>query len=332
MSTNASQPFLPSEIILYIIDCLIPPPNLLPIAFPPSHPITHTLLSLARTSKVTYTAAIRLLYTHCLYLGSPQRIKCLSKSLNAISARVENPCADLPRMFVPHITSLYLCPFNGCTKMDPDLSVALDMAEILSVSAPTLSRLLIDVPLRFLYGSAANRIPEIVKPRTALRGAFERLTALETFCSVRDELYLGMHVPVVKYFEQRVWSLWPKLRMLALYNQDVSVPQFWEKLGKLENLETLVLTRSDGLEEVNIKEEWKKCCGDKNRGLNIVLVNVESGHRAPMGLEGWKDDDKVVVRQLNVPISYYGDETEVDLCQWWVKRRVMRGEDAVDWT
>ena len=216
--------------------------------------------------------------------------------------------------------------------MDPDLSVALDMAEILSFSAPTLSRLLIDLPLRFIYGSAANRFPEIVKPRTALRSAFEQLTALETFCSVRDELYLGMHSPGVKYSEQRVWSRWPKLRILALYNQDVSVPQFWEKLGKLENLETLVLTRTDGLEEVDIKGKWRNCCGDEKRELNIVLVNVESGHRAPMGQEGWKSDDGVVVTQLNVPISYYGDETEIDLCQWWVKRRILRGEDPVEWT
>lgn len=47
-----------------------------------------------------------------------------------------------------------------------------------------------------------------------------------------------------------------------------------------------MLTRSDGLESVDVKGEWREHCGDGERGLSVVLVNVECEHRAPMGRGG----------------------------------------------
>ena len=151
---------------------------------------------------------------------------------------------------------------------------------------------------------------------------------------MRDELYLNCYEPDINEDEPPVWSLWPKLRALALYNPDVgdaSMTSFWPHLGKLEHLETLVLTRSDGTDSTDIKEEWRKCCGDKERVVNVVLVNVEYDHRALMGKDMWKEDDKMVVREVNVPTSFYGDEDFIELCQAWVKRRMLRGEPVDNW-
>jgi len=126
--------------------------------------------------------------------------------------------------------------------------------------------------------------------------------------------------------------MWPNLKTVALYNKDIGADGFWADIGKLEDLKTLVLTRADGLEEVDMKAEWKRCCGDEKRGLEIVLVNVESQHREPVGRASWKDGDKVRVREVNVPTSYYGDEDPIWLCQDWVKRWTLRGEAPAEWT
>ena len=181
------------------------------------------------------------------------------------------------------------------------------------------------MPLRSLYPS-----DDPLHVRPVLRRAFEQLVALELFCSVRDELYLDCEEGPLNAQEPFVWSLyWQKLRTLALYNQDVSTPRFWLGLARLAYLETLVLTRSDGLEEVDMKREWSKYCGDKDRGLSVLLVNVQSQHRVPLGKAGWSEEDKVTMKEVNVPVSYYGDENEIDLCQEWVKRRMLKSE-AID--
>jgi hypothetical protein len=124
-------------------------------------------------------------------------------------------------------------------------------------------------------------------------------------------------------------ALWPKLRTLALYNPGVSAAQFWPCLGRLGHLETLVLTRSDGLESVDMKGEWREHCGDKERRLRVVLVNMECEHRVPMVREGWRKEDEVIVREANVPVSYYGDDDDRELCREWVKQRMLRGEAGV---
>ncbi len=149
---------------------------------------------------------------------------------------------------------------------------------------------------------------------------------------MRDELYLDCCDQPLNADEPYVWSLWPKLRTLALYNADVSSARFWLGLARLGCLETLVLTRSDGLESVDLKREWRRHCGDEKRGLNVVLVNVQSEHSVLMGSESWTNDDTVVVRKVNVPISYYGDEDYIELCQEWVERRMLVVRQVFDLT
>jgi len=162
-----------------------------------------------------------------------------------------------------------------------------------------------------------------------LREAFESLVELEIFCSAQDELYLSRTMPS-EYFDQ-VWPAWAKLRILALYNSDVTEVEGWQALARLEFLETLVLTRSDGQDDVDMKAEWRRVARNK-RPLTIFMVNVEEDHlRRPLrGKKDWVEDE-IVVKEINVPTSYYGDEDVIDLCQDWVKKKILRGVPVEEW-
>lgn len=318
MATRRMRQPLPADIILLVIDFVVPASIQSPIALSVRSTTTKTLLSLTLTSRTIYPTARRLLYTHCLYINTPRRLLDLLKTLSDPSD-LSKPSQNNGHL-LPYITSLYLRPFASYTTIE-DLSIATAVHSLLSILSPHLRRLLIDMPLRSYYPE-----DDTLGIRPILRSAFADLPALEEFCSVRDELYLDTLVAPSE--ESLVWSLWPKLRILVLYNVDVSSHRFWKGLGQLENIETVMLTRSDGLEEVDIKREWRKQFDrvTQPRSLNIVLVNVEAEHRVLVGRDSGKKDDQMQVRELNVPTSYYGDEDPILLCQQWTKRGVLHGK------
>jgi hypothetical protein len=315
---------LPADILLSVLDFVVPASIHSPIALSLRSTTTKTILSLTLTSRTIYPTARRLLYTHCLYINTPRRLHDLLKILSDPSDP-SKPSRNNEHL-LPYITSLYLRPFASYTTIE-DLSIATAVRSLLSILSPHLRRVLIDMPLRSYYPE-----DDTLGIRPILRSAFADLLALEEFCSVRDELYLDTLAAPSE--ESLVWSLWPKLRTLALYNVDVSSLRFWKGLRQLENIETVVLTRSDGLEEVDIKREWRKQFDKvtEARSLNIVLVNVEADHGMLVGRDSWKKDDKIQVRELNVPTSYYGDEDHIVLCQQWTKRSVLHGEPVAHWT
>lgn len=128
-----------------------------------------------------------------------------------------------------------------------------------------------------------------------------------------------------------MWSLWPKLKVLALYNCDVDpvrsvTSPFWRDLAMLKDLEILVLTRCDGVQDVDFKAEWNARCEKGSRGLDVVFVDVDGGRGILETVEEPREGDKVAVMVGRVPTSYYGDEDIIELCQDWIKRAVLRGE------
>ncbi len=217
------------------------------------------------------------------------------------------------------ISSLFLAPFPNNTINNVHIAELID--KLFSLVAPTLRHLIVDIPLRSLYPREDN-----FNIRHKLREAFTQLTALETFCSVRDELYLDCYEH--SHGDEKeipVWSLWPELRTLAFYNVDVDWYDFWNNLADLKHLQTLVLTRLDGLHRVDLVKEWGERC--PNRELDILVVNVEADHLTS-GLSrtrARRREDKARVLICNVPTTYYGDEDEIELCQEWVKRSMLRG-------
>ncbi|KAL6858169.1 hypothetical protein ACO1O0_005625 [Amphichorda felina] len=138
-----------------------------------------------------------------------------------------------------------------------NLTIAKAVHAILVKVAPTLKRLIIDMPLRSLYPGDDTRG---VKP--ILRCAFEALVNMEEFVSIRDELFLSLSSnPSVE--EPPVWeTAWPKLRHIALYNADLDTENtIWRSMAKQQHIELAVFTRPDGLinymdEFLDVKDAW----------------------------------------------------------------------------
>ncbi len=81
--------------------------------------------------------------------------------------------------------------------------------------------------------------------------------------STEDELYLD-----VREFEHAyVWTKWPKLKRLALYNPNMD-PDHWRNVALHPSLETIVMCNVDYLDYTNPKEEYFK---HTDRPLKVVL-------------------------------------------------------------
>lgn len=340
-------PHLPLELILQIIASLITDPRSI---LPPSHSTTKTLLSLTRACRATYPIASNYLRQHCVYIDNDRRLRQLlhcvesTRSRTQLSERpgqVAGPATTAPRPLRP-ITTLYLAPFGRSLDDQP---TAIWLRELFCLLRLTLLRLVVDLPLRSLYPADDH-----LDVRRTLRGAFEQLLVIEELVCVRDELFLdvldaewrrtsGHGVP-----ETMVWATWPRLRRLALYNVDAD-EGFWANARVSGALETVVLTRADGLQDVCAKSAY---LGDGDAGthtapeayeqpprpLKVVLVNVSNDHPDRLaGQAKWDEVDPVNVMSVmsyDVPRSFYGDEDPITLCQEWVKTAALRGE-IWDW-
>ena len=155
---------------------------------------------------------------------------------------------------------------------------------------------------------------------------------MEFFCSSCDDLFLN-------YDEEwraerwvgsgKISSLWPKLKLLAVYKAWLGSDVFWRDVTSLENLDTLVLIKADGVRVIDFGREWQRVCGDKNRKLTVWFVDVDGGQGIPETVKETKEGDNVTLRVARVPTSYYGDENEIDLCQNWIKQAALNGEEAI---
>jgi len=124
------------DVILLVIDQIAPSSSI--VALPPCHITTRTLHSLALTSRGTSLTAVRLLLTHCLYIDEPWRLKSLLSYL----AAHPNSSSSL-------IHSLYLSPYP--TWSINDVVICNEVHQLLSILAPSLKRLVLDIPFRSLY-------------------------------------------------------------------------------------------------------------------------------------------------------------------------------------
>ncbi|THY82029.1 hypothetical protein D6C95_08897 [Aureobasidium pullulans] len=202
------QTHLPVEVLDQIIQYIIPDANYL--AYPSSHPTTKTLVSLITVSKATSHIAKLSLYTHCLYIDTPWRLdSLLTKSLSTSNCPI--PLARIDR--------LYISPFSGRTIRER--KVVEQITELFTLLAPSLKRLIVDMPLRSHYPQ--EDVTEKLRP--ILRRGFERLVNLEEFSSVRDELFLAYRNPAFEHVadpedDYELWKndimfeKWTKLRYL----------------------------------------------------------------------------------------------------------------------
>lgn len=342
-------PNLPLELIFSIITSLLGDPQIIQN---PSHSTTKALLSWTLVCRATYTVATNHLREQCLFIDNDRRLRDLIQTVESTKHRVQgysgagtdvpNSLTIQPGSSLRPISSLYLSPFGNTLDNQP---TAIWIRELFCLVHPTLRRLVIDMPLRSLYPADDH-----LNVRKTLREGFSLLTELEEFTSVRDELYLDILEPEWRTErETAVWTMWPKLRRLALYNVDAD-ERFWKSVRNMRELDTVVLTRADGLESTCMKSEYLGTTSGVGtsddmgnvveeetapaRPLKVVVVNISSNQ--PNYLAGrWKwdkvDPNNVMkVMTYDVPTSFYGDENPIYLCQNWAKTAALRGE-IWDW-
>lgn len=345
----SDSPKLPLELIFSIIASLLGDPQIIQN---PSHSSTKALLSWTLVCRATYTVATNHLREQCLFIDNDRRLRDLIQTIESTKHRVQgysgtgtdipNSLPIQPGSSLRPIASLYLSPFGNTLDNQP---TAIWIRELFCLVHPTLRRLVIDMPLRSLYPADDH-----LNVRKTLREGFSLLTELEEFTSVRDELYLDILEPEWRTErETAVWTLWPKLRRLALYNVDAD-ERFWKSVRNMRELDTVVLTRADGLESTCMKSEYFGTTSGGGasdgignvveeepappRPLKVVIVNISSNQ--PNYMAGrWKWDkvdpnNVMTVMTYDVPTSFYGDENPIYLCQNWVKTAALRGE-IWDW-
>ncbi|KAF2680714.1 hypothetical protein K458DRAFT_279906, partial [Lentithecium fluviatile CBS 122367] len=260
----------------------------------PSHPITQLLLSFTLVCKETRRLAQRYLLQHCVYLANGLH---LSSYLLTIPTRPE----------LRNITALFLAPFGDTID---SLPTATWVRELFGFTCSTLRRLIIDMPLRTCHAEDDH-----LGVRAVLREGFSRLENLEEFVSVQDELYLVLW----DENEAPFWTRWKRLKRLAIYNPDVE-DEFFEHVGKLPELETLVLTRADSLQTTNLKREYFRHC---QKPLKVLLFNVD-GYQirfSRMLRAGWDTVDpgrKMTISTYTVPLLFEND-CLVETCQDYVR-------------
>lgn len=329
------QAKLPAELILFVIDCLLPSnPS---VVFSPGHVITRTLLSLTLVCKLVSRAAKKLLLKHCLYINSAYRLNQLLKkgTLSANNSRSSS-------------TRLFLSPFSANNLNIPPLVHQIN--ELSAITSASLTSLIIDMPLRHLYPE-----DDVYQIRPILRTAFSRMVQLREFVSIRDELYLDTYTIDLQAQEQgqeqkdepAVWSLWPNLQRLALYNVAVDSSQFIEGLRRCSNLTHLVLVRPDGLtEDVSPEGIDPESLPSLQR---LIIVNTGSGfsHTLQVDEETWQRSfiarleasrylglhdpgdmgsrSDSVASYLSLRTPFGRDNDDISICQEWLLEHASSG-------
>ncbi|KAL3436948.1 hypothetical protein BDV09DRAFT_183891 [Aspergillus tetrazonus] len=329
------QAKLPPELILFVIDCLLPSNP--PVVFSPGHVITRTLLSLTLVCKLVSRAAKKLLLKHCLYINSAYRLNQLLKkgTLSANNSRSSS-------------TRLFLSPFSANNLNIPPLVHQIN--ELSAIISASLISLIIDMPLRHLYPE-----DDVYQIRPILRTAFSRMVQLREFVSIRDELYLDTYTIDLQAQEQgqeqkyepAVWSLWPNLQRLALYNVAVDSSQFIEGLRRCSNLTHLMLVRPDGLtEDVSPEGIDPESLPSLQR---LTIVNTGSGfsHTLQVDEETWQRSfvarleasrylglhdpgdmgsrSDSVASYLSLRTPFGRDNDDISICQEWLLEHASSG-------
>lgn len=307
------QQSLPLEIILIVIDFIVPSSKPSPLALPPNHPTTKTLHALALTSRSIYPIARSLLYHHCMYIDGLERISLLLRTLLSPSAVPE--CPDL----LPSVTSLFLRfdLLHYTAVGDVDLEqVQLAITNLLHVLRSNLRRLSIDIPIDYLYAHLFDSTPP-----AAFSNALEGLQVLEEFGNV----YCCK--PRVNFAHPK-GEFWPGLKKLVLYFESLDT-EFLAILSRWESLEGVVLVRSEFHGEIDLQEEWANLFQSEAdvRPLNIVLFDMYKDDLPIL----YQKDDKLQVRLLKFPSTYH-DESYEDLNRDWIRQRVLSGLPISEWS
>lgn len=294
---------LPLELFLNVLDQLVGTSNgLQPIAYGPSHASTKTLRNLTLVSRNVYHVASRYLYSYCLYLDSCTNYIRLRRTLGlnlgihpqalkyGEPGRNDQLFTDIPR----HITSTFISPMK--TEQDGSATPLVRLPQVIDLCRTighTLKRLALD--LQPIY--AVTSEVELVRPHLSENNIFLHMPHLEELIASYNVLDYFPYAP-------------PNLKRLAITFQELKDTQV-DFCFSTSSLQMLVFLRPPELLSTDIDLIFSSY---KGKSLDVVLVDVNSNHRTPHGTRNWSDDDLVRIWETDVPVSFYGDEDELILC------------------
>ncbi|KAI4644585.1 uncharacterized protein J4E79_011022 [Alternaria viburni] len=142
---------------------------------------------------------------------------------------------------------------------------------------------------------------EQIRPHVTVNRVFSHMSHLEELIVSYD---------VVNYFRHPP----PNLKRLAITTQEMSDLEIAFCL-KTPSLQALVMMRPVNLAAKTIDSIFRSYDG---KSLDVVLVDVNSNHRTPHKTRNWTHQDTVRIWEADVPVSFYGDEDDIILCDAWI--------------
>ncbi|CRG91071.1 hypothetical protein PISL3812_08119 [Talaromyces islandicus] len=342
--------YLPTEILLLIVDGVVNKSDK-NLVYAANDPITTTLFNLALTCRALRLRATQLLYSRCLHIDSDWRLNCLMRTLSDESLDIGAKNSILAKATSNPTLGLFLAPFPGDDLDQPE--IVKQIIELFDIFAPYLTQLAIDMPLRSMWAEEDHH-----NIRPSLRRAFEGLSELEQFSSIRDELFLRLEPSGRSERQPLVWAMcWPKLRRLSLYNPDISSENFLRALWSCPGLENVVLTRSDGLVDPAPdpflrpeSESYVSALPGPSKKLEMKFINNAEGNnyyrrdyhdcaidptsdeRRAIDVIRLKVTERFKPRYYQFPavvtVPQYHQQAyadEIEMCQEWVKSYVLNG-------
>jgi hypothetical protein len=311
-------PSLPLELFLNVLDQLVGTRDgQHPIAYEQSNAITKTLRALTLVSRNTYLIASRYLYSNCLYLDNCTSYARFRRTLglslgNHPQALQYGEARGNDELFTEaevsrHITSVFISPTEVQRSIDGKTTPLVRLPQIIDLCSAighTLNRLALD----FSPVHATPSQVDMNRPHIRENDIFLNMPALE-------ELVVSYHV--TSYFRFPP----PNLKRLAITAQAFGDIE-WEFVFSIKSLEMLVFLRPVELNVLDIDALFDTY---KGKSLDIVLVDVNSNHRTPRETRSWKSDDTVRIWEADVPVSFYGDDDELILCDNWVWTHGVKG-------
>lgn len=350
MAELTAQQALPTEIVLIIVDSLVPEDS--KAIYSPDDPVTKTLLALTLVCRATSSRASQLLLKSCSFINSEGKAIAFLQRLRSLSHQ------QSANAFYP--TRLYLNPLpplaSGISGPEPashhHVSVAMAVRDALMILAPVLKTMIMDMPFRQLDpGSDTGGV------RSILHEGFEALVNLEEFVCLHDELFS---------FPQERMPLrpglfidsWGKLRRLSIYNKWVNfgTGSLFERLIRHPSLEIIMftqalrnmgLTEREFMQEVGnsiIKDEGRPTIDDASlqpRKSTFTMVLADYTANAPYfesDIQGWyRHGRPTTFRLLYLDIKDLAGADDYDesvncfsfhpaeVCQAWMKEKALDG-------
>jgi hypothetical protein len=206
-----------------------------------------------------------------------------------------------------NITSLFVSPSEVQRLIEGNYTPLVRLPQIIDLCdliGPTLRRLALD--LSPIYATPTEI--EQIRPHVTENNVFIHMPHLEELIISYDVLNYFRHPP-------------PNLKRLAITAQELTDVEVAFCL-KIPSLRMLVMMRPVILEAKDIDIIFTAYNG---KSLDTVLVDVNSNHRTPQGTRSWKDNDTVRIWEVDVPVSFYGDEDDIVLCDDWIWTHGVQG-------